>query len=81
VLERPAFFAERVRGEIESVFVRPEARRSGVAHALLAEALDWLRGRGIERVALDVEVGNDEGAGFWRAEGFARVMDGLERAL
>jgi len=81
VLERPPLFAETRRGEVEALFVRPEARRAGVGRALAAAGLDWLRTQGLGRVALEVAVGNREGGAFWRALGFEASMDVLERRL
>lgn len=81
VLARPPLFAERERGEIEALYVRPDARRRGAGRALASAALRWLEARGIRRVALQVAAGNREGAAFWRALGFVPSMDVLERLL
>jgi len=81
VLERAPLFAETRRGEIEALFVRPEARRHGVGRALADAGLDWLRAQGLARAALQVATGNREGGAFWRALGFEPSMDVLERRL
>lgn len=81
VLERAPLFAETRRGEIEALFVRPEARRGGVGRALAEAGLDWLRAQGLSRAALQVATGNREGGAFWRALGFEPSMDVLERRL
>jgi ribosomal protein S18 acetylase RimI-like enzyme len=81
VLRRPALFAETARGEIEALFVREEARRSGTGRALAQALLAWLAERGLARVALHVATGNAEGQAFWRALGFTDSMDVLERPL
>jgi ribosomal protein S18 acetylase RimI-like enzyme len=81
VLRRPALFAETARGEIEALFVREEARRSGTGRALARALLAWLAERGLARVALHVARGNAEGQAFWRALGFTDSMDVLERPL
>jgi ribosomal protein S18 acetylase RimI-like enzyme len=81
VLERAPLFAETRRGEVEALFVRPEARRAGVGRALADAGLDWLRAQGLSRAALQVAAGNRQGSAFWRALGFERSMDVLERRL
>jgi len=81
LLTRPAIFEETVRGEIEHLVVRPEARRRGIGRVLAGAALEALRGRGATRVEIQVARDNAEGQAFWRALGFAPVMDVLERAL
>ncbi len=81
VLRRPGIFEETERGEIEALYVRPEARRRGVGSALVGEACAWLLGRGLSRVELQVETGNPEGQAFWRSIGFGSAMDVLARPL
>ena len=81
VLRRPDVFDETERGEIEALYVRPEARRNRVGSALVRAACAWLADRGLARVELQVEVRNAEGRAFWRSLGFASAMDVLERPL
>ncbi|MDH3686544.1 MAG: GNAT family N-acetyltransferase [Myxococcales bacterium] len=81
VLERPPLFAETRRGEVEALFVRPEARRAGVGRALAEAGVAWLREQGLGRVCLEVAAANPEGGAFWRALGFEPSMDVLERRL
>lgn len=78
---RPPIFREKLRGEIEYLFVRADARRGGVGSALVGRALDWLARQGVPRVALQVARRNRAGLAFWRAFRFEPVMDVLERAL
>lgn len=80
VLRRPPIYAETVRGEIDALFVREEARRGGAGRALVAGACSWLRGAA-ERVDVQVAAGNVEGRAFWTALGFSASMDVLERPL
>lgn len=80
-LHRPPLFAETERGEVESLVVRPEARRRGAGRALAEAAFAWLRARGLARVEVQVAAENGEGRAFWRALGFGPAMDVLSRAL
>ena len=77
----PPILHETERAEITDVGVRPQVRRQGVARALVEEALDWIRDRGVERVELQVASGNVEGQAFWRALGFGDLMDVLHKRL
>ncbi len=77
----PPIMLEVERAEITDVGVRPDARRRGIARALVEYALDWVRASGIERVEIQVASGNVEGQAFWRALGFADLMDVLHKRL
>lgn len=77
----PPILEETERAEITDVGVQPTHRRQGVARALVEEALDWIRDRGVERVELQVASGNVEGQAFWRALGFADLMTVLHKRL
>ncbi len=58
-------------GEIRLIFTEPEARGVGIAAALLAEALDLLRGRGVSRFDVRVLPGHRHAKNFFEAAGFA----------
>jgi ribosomal protein S18 acetylase RimI-like enzyme len=73
--------AEAQRAEITDLGVRAGARRQGIGSALVAEALAWLAARGVARVEVRVASGNREGQAFWRAHGFADLVDVLQRRL
>ncbi len=77
----PPILEETERAEITDVGVRPTHRRQGVARRLVEAAFDWIRDRGVERVELQVASGNAEGQAFWRALGFADLMDVLHKRL
>ena len=51
-------------------YVRPEARRKGVLHALMREALAEGRARGATRITLDVLTANEPAVAAWRRLGF-----------
>jgi ribosomal protein S18 acetylase RimI-like enzyme len=79
--QAPPIQREAVRAEIGEVFVRPEARRTGIGRELVRAALGWVRDRGVDRVVVRVFRDNAAGLAFWRAQGFGALMDVLERRL
>ncbi|PCG81874.1 GNAT family N-acetyltransferase [Streptomyces sp. WZ.A104] len=61
------------QGHLVGVFVRPEARGTGVTDALFREAVDWawsLSAPRLERVRLYVHENNPRAAAFYRRFGF-----------
>ena len=56
--------------ELVSMWVAPEARRRGVAQALIAEVVAWARETGAASVRLWVTCGNDAAESLYRAVGF-----------
>lgn len=77
----PPIHSEQERAEITDIAVVAASRRRGVGRRLVGAAQGWLRARGIQRVEVRVAVRNREGQGFWRALGFADLMDVLHRQL
>ena len=77
----PPVITERARCEVTDLFVREDARRRGIAAALVAGALDWCAERGVDRVVARVATRNAEGQAFWRAAGFGDFVDVLQRRL
>ena len=79
---------DRGRSHLTLVYVRPRARRRGVAKRLVAACVREVRDRGARRISLDVLESNTVARDVWRRLGFedvARVMsaplDALERRL
>ena len=68
-------------GYLNNVFVKPSARRGGVAAALIDALADWCAGRGAEALYTDVSEGNGESVRMFEARGFDRVRTGLRRDL
>jgi len=64
-------------GEIDELFVAPEARRSGAATALIEAAQHALRARGGVRLQLQLATGNAAARGFYERRGF-RSRAGFE---
>lgn len=58
------------RGWIYSLGVRPQARRTGVATALVEQAEAELDRLGCPKVNIQVYAGNEAGLAFWRARGY-----------
>ncbi|MFI9587107.1 GNAT family N-acetyltransferase [Streptomyces sp. NPDC052236] len=86
LVERPAGevrFGEAAKMDqthVVGVFVRPEARGTGVADALFAAAVEWswsLAGPPIERVRLYVHERNGRAAAFYRRAGFEPSGDSV----
>jgi GNAT superfamily N-acetyltransferase len=57
-------------GYVSSVFVRPEARRSGVLHALVQRAVEWCGERGLAEMRLHSVAGDAVSEAAWGALGF-----------
>ncbi|WP_286254364.1 GNAT family N-acetyltransferase [Streptomyces graminofaciens] len=64
------FPVERRQGHLVGVFVRPEARGSGVAKELFDASVEWAWGQGAERIRLIVHQDNPRAQGFYRKVGF-----------
>jgi ribosomal protein S18 acetylase RimI-like enzyme len=77
----PPILEETERAEITDLGVRPALRRRGIATRLVEEAEAWVRDRGVSRIEIQVAHGNLEGQAFWRARGFADLMDVLHKRL
>lgn len=60
-------------GFLEVVYVRPEARRSGLARALVREAATRLRKAGAEMVELEVLASNQKARAIYERWGFTPV--------
>ena len=77
----PPIMEETQRAEITDIGVQQDARRQGIARRLVAASLAWVRAAGVERVEVQVAVGNPEGQAFWRALGFGDLLNVLHRRL
>ena len=65
--------AEPPIGELTKVYVRPEARRSGVGRRLLAAVEEVARERGVTRLRLDTRTDLEEARALYAAAGFREV--------
>ena len=59
--------------ELYQLFVAPQARGTGVAAALIADAETRLAQRGVETAWLACAIGNDRAARFYEKHGWRRV--------
>lgn len=60
-------------GELESVAVDSQARRSGVGRALCGAVIEWCRGQGARAVELEVRAMSEGAMGLYRGLGFFPV--------
>jgi ribosomal protein S18 acetylase RimI-like enzyme len=56
---------------LEDLFVRGDARRSGLGRALVAAALERAEARGCRRIELDVDEDNESAIALYRAMGLS----------
>lgn len=60
-------------GEVKRMYVAPQARRRGVARALLAALEDAARALGYARVRLDTSAGQPEAKALYEAAGYRAI--------
>ncbi|MGH9584498.1 MAG: GNAT family N-acetyltransferase [Bryobacteraceae bacterium] len=60
---------------LNDLFVRPEARRTGVASSLLTAAASFGRAAGAVRLTLSTEVTNEAAQALYETEGWTRQTD------
>lgn len=72
-LGAPLGFCALKGEELNQLFVSSEARGSGVAALLIADAEAWLAARGVETAWLACAVGNDRAARFYEKSGWHRA--------
>ncbi|MBT8404746.1 MAG: GNAT family N-acetyltransferase [Gemmatimonadetes bacterium] len=61
-------------GYLEGIYVEPEARRRGVARALVTAAEGWARAAGCGEMASDRDLDNEASGRFHEASGFDEVV-------
>jgi GNAT superfamily N-acetyltransferase len=66
---------------LEDLFVRGEARRRGVARALVERALERARERGCQRIELDTTEDNHGAIALYESVGFSMTSKGSSRSL
>ena len=69
------------RGEVESIYVEPEYRRTGIADAMLKRCLAWMEENSVKKKVLVVAVGNEEVMPLYERHAFyprAIIMEQVE---
>lgn len=62
------------KGEIESIYIRPEFRKSGIGSTLISRAIGWLDSNNVEKKAVAVAYGNESAFEFYsKFEFYPRV--------
>ncbi|GII20569.1 GNAT family N-acetyltransferase [Planosporangium mesophilum] len=67
--------------ELESMYVRPEYRGTGVGDALVAQFFEWARGRRAKRASVTAYASNDRAIAFYERNGFTSKSVQLELGL
>ena len=57
-------------GEVDSLYVIPSHRGSGVGHALMSTAMDWFGRQSVRAIVVNVISGNDDAQRFYARYGF-----------
>jgi ribosomal protein S18 acetylase RimI-like enzyme len=71
-------------GYLQRIAVDPSARRRGLAHLLVVDALDWMRRRNVERVLVNTATDNTAALALYQSLGFVERPERLtilERSL
>jgi GNAT superfamily N-acetyltransferase len=71
----PAALTLRTVWLIRDLFVRPAARRHGVARTLLAQVAEEARAGGAHRLSLQTETVNERAIELYASRGFTRLTD------
>ena len=79
VAEHP-FMPEWTRaGYITQFLVSQNYRQRGVGKALMEYINNWFQSRGIRKVLLNVDIGNEAGIRFWKNQGFEAYAMRMKR--
>ena len=62
--------ASDATGEVDSLYVIPSHRGSGVGHALMSVAMDWFATQSVRSIVVNVISGNDDAQRFYARYGF-----------
>ena len=57
-------------GEIESLFVDPVYRKSGIGRQFIKDSIKWLENQNLDEIILKVAAGNEQAVDFYRTFGF-----------
>jgi ribosomal protein S18 acetylase RimI-like enzyme len=73
--------AYRQYGEVNDLAVSRGYRRLGIGAALISQAEDWFRTRGVSRIEAKVAVTNPVSAAFWKRNGFRPYLESVFREI
>lgn len=59
------------RGEIASIYVKPEYRKHNVGTVLMEKSLEWIKSNDVKEIAVGVSGGNEDVFAFYAKFGFA----------
>ena len=59
-----------LKGEVESIYIKPEHRKSGVGSLLMTRALNWFDSNGVTEKNVVVAYGNEQAHSFYSKFGF-----------
>jgi diamine N-acetyltransferase len=65
-------------GELESIYVEVEFRKSGVGSRLVQNSIEWMKNRGCKKISVAVANGNEEAFPFYEKFGFRHRLTVLE---
>ncbi len=57
-------------GEIESLYVEPEYRKSGIGKQFMRDSIYWLEKENVDEIFIKVAAGNEQVVDFYRNYGF-----------
>ena len=66
------------RGYLQRLAVDPDVQGHGLGRALVADALDWLRRRGVTNAVVNTQVENERALALYLATGFRLQPSGLQ---
>ena len=65
------------RGYVQRLAVHPTAQGRGLGSALVADGLQWMRRRGVERAVVNTQLGNEAARNLYLRLGFREENEGL----
>jgi len=69
------------KGEIESLYVSDEIRKSGYGKILVQSHIDWMKQNNCGKIAVTVSYGHDSAMGFYHKMGFYERLIEMEYKL
>lgn len=73
-----AFVTKENEGELDSIYVEEEFRKSGMGDRLMIAALNWFRYQGVYNIRIAVATGNESVIQFYERHGFSPRVIVLE---